>query len=613
MTRAAKIFVGLIGCCGASFVLAAALWSGIKHPALLITCLIASVLSSGLKVVLPGFRGTISVNFLFLLMAMCHCTLLEALLVGCVAAAWQYLWHAEDRPEWPKMIFNLGNVAIAVAVGWLVFERLGTLLPSPASPLRMAAVATTYFLMNTGSVAAIISLADGKNIARVWHDCYFWSFPYYLVGSSILAGISRWGVEENWQTFLVVLPVLYAMYRSYRLYVDRLEAERRHAQLKSQFLANMSHEIRTPMNGVIGMTALLQSTALSSDQKEYVDTIRGSAQSLLAVINDILDFSSIEAGKLQTRVDDVDLRQLIAGITSLLQPDVRRKNIRLGVSIAPDVPALVRTDEARLRQILLNLAANAVKFTAIGSVEVRVGLRDADILFEVVDTGIGISDADCAKLFEPFSQVETSDTRRFGGTGLGLSISKRLSELLGGHIGVHSQVNVGSTFWLTLPLVASQSATSTRAATPAVEAEVLNSAGTLTRTDSAPVRILLVEDNKVNQRVATSLLNKLGYEVELAVNGAEAVKLCEQSSYAAVLMDCQMPVMDGFEASQQIRAKHSAAELPIIALTARAMVEDEQRCRDAGMNDYLSKPVDILRLRETLERWADPKSLTNAG
>ena len=397
------------------------------------------------------------------------------------------------------------------------------------------------------------------------------------------------------------------------------------ARLKSEFLANMSHEIRTPMNGVIGLTSLLKDTALSPTQQAYVEGIRTSGDALLTVINDILDSSKIEAGMLQVESIDFELHSMVESTLQMFAEPARRKQLSLAAVVDADVPAVVCGDPNRLRQVLTNLIGNAVKFTTEGSVRIRVANMPrrgelGSIRFEVHDTGIGMSPEVLDRVFQPFVQADTSTTRRFGGTGLGLAISKRLVELMGGMIDVTSQVGRGSTFWFAVPLhtaadavhhdlplldthTAGYEATSLPVwsdvpARPAAATVVLGN-GT---------RILVVEDNPVNQAVARGMLEGLGYSVDLASDGLEALDAIDRRSYAVVLMDCQMPRMDGFTATAEIRRRQSStSRIPIIALTAYATEGERERCLDAGMDDYLSKPVSKPDLARALARWTNER------
>jgi len=519
------------------------------------------------------------------------------------------------RPRGAGTLARKYSVFTAVLVGWVSSIYFAYDLSHNQFDLYKLGILVIVVAVVSFAVSKYTTHLLGKPLAHLQKG-----ITQVREGKLDLIQVSRTGDEIEFlgESLNAMIETLKNSRHEVREYQERLEEKIRErteqleeamqkalaaSRAKSEFLANISHELRTPMNGVIGMIEILLEESPSPQQADHLETARGCANTLLSLLNDILDLSKIEAGRMLLENIPFEVRPLVEDCVRSMQARARQKGIPLRCQIAPNVPSRIVGDPLRIRQMLNNLLSNAVKFTERGSVDVSVNARynldltEARITLEVADTGTGIPAEKLSAIFDEFTQADGSISRRYGGTGLGLAITRRLVEMHKGRITVQSEERKGSRFRIELP--ARVAASAAKDAHPQPE---LPAAAGSTGSVPLPARILLAEDNLVNQKVVTAILKKRGYRVEVAADGREALRRLEQYPFDLVLMDVQMPELDGIEAARQIRQKERFRRLPIVAMTAHAMNGDRERCLSAGMDDYLSKPVAPAHLLEAVQK-----------
>jgi signal transduction histidine kinase/CheY-like chemotaxis protein len=579
-----------------------------------------------------GMRVEMSISHPFILATMIQLGTANAVLISILCIS-SLCFIRAPRMEFYRALFNISSFVITAYLTCVTYAYVGGRSEGSVGgyPLIALMVATlVFYLVNTYSISGVVALSNRANLFKVWHDNFLWSAPSFFAGGSLALAMSYFLGRFGIYSFVLSLPFCVLIYYSYKLYLDKLEERRQHLEdiermnadlerkvkertqelevvnqklqdsnlelqransLKSEFLANMSHELRTPLNAVIGFSELLLDTgsgALTEDQKDYVSDILSSGRHLLELINEILDLSKIEAGKMKVNLEEFEIGSVIEEVVALLRVEAGRKHIEV-VAEVEESEVEVRADRGKVRQILNNLLSNAVKFTLPGGrVTLRACRQAGWVAVSVIDTGIGIKEEDQERIFQAFTQVDGSYARRYQGTGLGLTLVKKFVEMQGGSLTLKSRFGEGSNFTFTLP-GAVASAPPTEPVQTAGDGSGVNPL--TTGPSTAGGLILVVEDNPINLKLVRDILKQSGYRVAESTTGEEALDALKFIRPDLILMDIQLPGMDGLRAARLLRDNPETSHIPVIALTAHVMKGDEVRAKEAGCAGYIPKPI----------------------
>ncbi|HEC17378.1 MAG TPA: response regulator [Sedimenticola sp.] len=560
-----------------------------------------AIIGSSLLIVIALWHTANQISLLLWLTGMSSMALVRLLLI-------RHYYHIEERePGHGIWVQNYFIATALVSLGWCALPWLPQIFSTIFSQAIIVFVTAGVCFMGA-AVLSVHRLAQFSYIIPLPFSVSLRFLTYQQEAATVIGimvlffgGVMYWIGERQHQ---VLLENIKLQFYNEQLVADMKEAKdiaEAASRAKSEFLANMSHEIRTPMNAVIGMGHLLQKTALTEEQQEYLAKLKTSSKNLLRVINDILDFSKIEAGKLEMESAEFNLDMVLSDVANLVGASAREKGLELQLAASDDIPLMLVGDDLRLSQVLTNLADNAVKFTERGKVTITAkllerGNSDVRLQFEVKDTGMGIGMERQEELFQPFTQVDASHSRHHAGTGLGLTISRQLVEMMGGKMWLESEIGKGSTFFFTAHFGWGMQAPVIRKMNSVVPA---NEPPTLPKA----AHVLLAEDDRLNQVVAEKILGSYGIQVTIAEDGLAAVQMVKARLFDVVLMDIQMPNLDGYQATKEIRKDPRFRELPIIAMTAHAMAGELEKCLEAGMNDHFAKPFEPEDLHRLILRW----------